>query len=210
MNILYLSPHVSLVDWLRDHGEPCLQTMDVVTPDMCEGIEFLISYGYRHIISKDVLDIFPDRAINLHISLLPWNRGADPNLWSFIDDTPKGVTIHYLDGGIDTGDIIAQDEVMFSDPKSTLQITYNQLHFILQRLFMEQWNNIKDGFCNREKQRKGGTYHSSKDKDTLKFLLTDGWLTPVSKLKLFPSINGMTNEWVEAYLKTLDAKMMRI
>jgi len=33
---------------------------------------------------------------------------ADPNVWSFIEKTPKGVSIHYLDAGIDTGDIIAQ------------------------------------------------------------------------------------------------------
>ena len=68
--------------------------------------DFLISFGYRYIISEAVLNKFKPNAINLHISYLPWNRGADPNLWSFIEDTPKGVTIHEIDEGIDTGDII--------------------------------------------------------------------------------------------------------
>ena len=40
------------------------------------GFTFLVSYGYRHILRKNVLDLFPDRAVNLHIAYLPWNRGA--------------------------------------------------------------------------------------------------------------------------------------
>lgn len=46
--------------------------------------------------------------MNLHISYLPWNKGADPNFWSCIDGTPAGVTLHHIDAGVDTGDIIAQ------------------------------------------------------------------------------------------------------
>ena len=46
----------------------------------------LISYGYRFIIDKYVINHFGDRAINLHISYLPWIF-FDPNLWSFVDDT---------------------------------------------------------------------------------------------------------------------------
>ena len=38
----------------------------------------------------------------MHISYLPFNRGAHPNYWSFKDNSPKGVTIHFIDNGIDT------------------------------------------------------------------------------------------------------------
>ena len=55
-----------------------------------------------------MLDRLPDRVVNLHIAYLPYNRGADPNLWSVLEDTPAGVSIHYVDEGVDTGDIIAQ------------------------------------------------------------------------------------------------------
>ena len=67
------------------------------------GIDFIVSYRYRHIISPEVINEIGGKVINLHISLLPWNRGADPNFWSWLEDTPKGVTIHYVDKGINIG-----------------------------------------------------------------------------------------------------------
>ena len=76
-------------------------------------IEMIISYGYRHIIKKSIIEYVKGNIINLHISYLPWNRGADPNLWSFLENSPKGVTIHYIDEGIDTGDIITQKKIRF-------------------------------------------------------------------------------------------------
>lgn len=93
--ILFLGDKESpIITWLKAQGERVTQTTDKLTYGgiLNKGYAFLISYGYRHIISQDVLSLFPNRAINLHISYLPYNRGADPNLWSFIEDTPKGVT----------------------------------------------------------------------------------------------------------------------
>ena len=51
-------------------------------------IEFLVSHGYRHILAAPVLSALPHSAINLHISYLPWNRGAHPALWSVLEETP--------------------------------------------------------------------------------------------------------------------------
>jgi len=73
--------------------------------------DWIVSHGYRHIVPPEVVARFRDRMVNLHISLLPWNRGADPNLWSFVEGTPSGVTVHYMDEGVDTGDVIAQREL---------------------------------------------------------------------------------------------------
>ena len=58
---------------------------------------FGVSYRYRKIIRQDIIDYFEGKLINMHIAFLPWNKGADPNLWSYIDNTPKGVTIHRID-----------------------------------------------------------------------------------------------------------------
>lgn len=57
----------------------------------------IISYSYRYLIKKEIIDFMPTSIINLHISYLPWNRGANPNFWSFVDNTIKGVTIHEID-----------------------------------------------------------------------------------------------------------------
>ena len=151
--ILFLGPEDSfLVHWLQEYGESVETTMNKVE-DLPKGkYTFLISYGYRYILPKKVLDLFPSSAINLHISYLPWNRGADPNLWSWIDSTPKGVTIHYLDEGIDTGDIIAQKLVHMNRGRETLRTSYELLKVEIEKLFRNNWPAIKDWRIDRKPQ----------------------------------------------------------
>lgn len=146
-------------------------------------IDFIISYGYRHIMSAPVIGHLRDHIINLHISYLPWNRGADPNLWSFLENTPKGVTIHVVDEGIDTGDIIAQKEMSFHDEWETLYTTYQKLQDAMISLFAETWPRIRSGAYPRHKQPEGGSFHKLADKRQFEHLLQQGWKTPVIKLK---------------------------
>jgi len=82
--------------------------------------------------------------INLHISLLLWNRGAYPNVWSFLEDTPKGVTIYIIDEGVDTGSILAQKEIYIDENIETLRSSYEKLHREIQALFREKWADIKN------------------------------------------------------------------
>ncbi len=185
-NILFLGDENSpLLKWLRLNGESVIQTTQPFNSNFIDNknIKFLVSYGFRHIISKNILDQFPNRAINLHISLLPWNKGADPNLWSFIDGTPKGVTIHYLDAGIDTGDVIVQKEVLFDIQQETLSTSYQTLQSTIELLFQQNWQSIKNESCVRQPQQHPGSLHKLKDKETISHLLTEGWDTPISKLQ---------------------------
>lgn len=154
-----------------------------ITPEFCKHFDFIISYGYRYIIKKEIIDLFPKKIINLHISLLPWNKGSDPNLWSFIDDTPKGVTIHYIDEGLDTGKIICQKEIQFNDQNYTLRDTYNILQTTIQQLLIENWDNVKTVNIDSFTQTKLGTNHLTKDKYPWFNTLEKGWDTPVSDIK---------------------------
>lgn len=146
------------------------------------GVDFIVSYRFRHIIRKPILDYLQGRAINLHISYLPWNRGADPNLWSFLENTPKGVTIHYIDEGIDTGDVIAQRLVACDADGETLATSYAKLNLAIVELFAKTWPLISSGNGSREKQVGQGTMHRMRDKERFTHLLTNGWQTPVSVL----------------------------
>lgn len=185
--ILFLGTSDSLVFiWLKKKGENVFSTTDRITVEYIveNQFDFLISFGYRYIIKKDVLDLFPNRAINLHISYLPYNRGADPNFWSFIDGTPKGVSIHFLDEGVDTGDIIIQKEVTFDSlDLETLGSSYQKLQVEIQNLFFQNWDLIKKQKCTRIPQVGSGTMHQVKDKEQLLRLIEkDGWNTKVSIL----------------------------
>jgi methionyl-tRNA formyltransferase len=172
--------------WLKQQGEDVHSTLDKITVDYVleNKFNFLISYGYRYVLKKEILDLFPNRAINLHISYLPYNRGSDPNFWSFIDGTPKGVTIHYLDEGVDTGDIIVQKEVVFDSLETeTLASSYQKLHTEIQNLFFQNWESIKSQRCSRRPQVGNGTVHKEKDKEALLHLIEkDGWNTKLSVL----------------------------
>ena len=148
-----------------------------------QAIEFAISYRYRHIVEVPVIKYLEGKIINLHISFLPWNRGADPNLWSFLESTSKGVSIHYVDEGLDTGDIIAQKEVTFEALNETLSSTYRKLNDEILELFRQQWPLISKGRVSRRKQPTGGSYHNSKDRKRFEFLIQEkGWDTPVTDL----------------------------
>ena len=144
--------------------------------------DIIISYNYRFILSKNIICIPELGVINLHISFLPWNKGADPNFWSHIDKTPKGVTIHYINEGIDTGDIIAQSKVEFL-LDDTLNSSYIKLHHEIQRLFYDTWPKIKGKTIERKKQEGNGTTHRKNDKAVYDYLLKQGWDTPLCKLK---------------------------
>ena len=116
MNILVLGPPQSpITPFLRQNGYAVIEYSDPIDITFLEenNFSFAVSYRFRHIIRQETIECLEGKIINLHISYLPWNRGADPNLWSFLEDTPKGVSIHYVDPGMDTGDIIAQKEVIF-------------------------------------------------------------------------------------------------
>lgn len=162
-----------------DLKEDFIQTYDPIDVMFLKShsIDTLISFGYRHILKPDVLD-YLDWAINLHISYLPWNRGADPNLWSWIDDTPKGVTIHHIDEGIDTGDIICQRRIFFDIKKHTLKTTYNILQEEIVKLFKEFWSLNNES---RTPQKGEGSFHLSREK--IPIVLEKGWDTPVEFLR---------------------------
>ena len=146
-------------------------------------VDFAVSYRYRHIIKKDIIDYLNGQIINLHISFLPWNRGADPNLWSFLENTPKGVTIHYIDEGIDTGDIIVQQTVGFDLEHDTLATSYFKLNEAIIQLFSDSWFLIKEGKIGGKRQPSGGTFHRESDKERYQLLISKkGWETPVKDL----------------------------
>ena len=125
--------------------------------------DLIISFGYRHIIKKEFILSLNSPIINLHISYLPWNKGAHPNFWSFYDCTPSGVTIHLIDEGVDTGPIIYQKYVNFEENELTFRQTYNRLIKELEKLFISKIINIITGNYVPIYQRREGTYHKSSE-----------------------------------------------
>jgi len=188
MKILFLGGNNSRViaNWLTAQGEEVTYTEKRISLNDARALnnQMIVSYNYKYILSRDILDLVEGNAINLHISYLPYNRGADPNIWSFIENTPKGVTIHYIDSGIDTGDIIVQKQIQFNEEKETLKLTYDILHREIQELFKRNWKKIKSYEIERMAQIGEGTIHLLKDRVFFEPLIKEkGWDTPIKGLR---------------------------
>jgi hypothetical protein len=76
------------------------------------GVDLIVVAGFSRILKRPLIDAPRLGCINVHLSLLPLYRGPEPTYWVLANFEQKtGVTIHYVDEGIDSGDIILQREL---------------------------------------------------------------------------------------------------
>jgi methionyl-tRNA formyltransferase len=193
MRILFLGPECcNIEDHLSALGHRITRVEDIVYLDYIveKNFDFCISYRYKKILKTDIINYFQGKIINLHISFLPWNRGSDPNFWSYLEDTPRGVTIHIINNGIDTGDILLQKEIFIDIDSDTLQTSYEKLSNALEQLFINNAHLILSCSIHANKQKSGGSFHLSTDKNNYLYLIEKTWWdTPVKGLvsKAMPS-----------------------
>jgi methionyl-tRNA formyltransferase len=120
--------------------------------------DLVVCFGYRHMLEIETIESFSCPIINLHISYLPFNKGAHPNFWSFYEGTPAGVTIHLIDEGMDTGPILFQRLVEFYEEK-TFRETYDRLKLEIERLFSCNVDSILNKRWTPRPQIEEGTRH---------------------------------------------------
>ena len=165
----YNSEQTSLIDKIQFHKKKwsVKQTQKKINLNTAKKFNSIIGFGYRHIIDKDIIDNLKYPIINLHISFLPYNKGAHPNFWSFAENTPSGITIHQVDYGIDTGKIIYQKQINFElfKKKQTLTFskTYKTLINEIENLFLINIEDIINQKFNSSEQIGKGSYHNKKD-----------------------------------------------
>jgi phosphoribosylglycinamide formyltransferase-1 len=103
-----------MATWLEEHG-----------------VELVVLAGYMHLLTEPFLRRFPERIVNVHPSLLPAFPGAHAIRDAVAAGAdPTGVTVHYVDRGLDTGQVLAQERVAL-EPKSTLE---ERIHAVEHRL----------------------------------------------------------------------------
>lgn len=107
---------------------------------LCPDLLFLIHFD--RILKKNIFSIPPRGTINIHPSLLPSYRGQTPQQWAIIyGETELGVTTHFVDEGIDTGDIIFQEKFEITEDAYIADVQ----HFLFQnykRIIKETMNKI--------------------------------------------------------------------
>jgi phosphoribosylglycinamide formyltransferase-1 len=115
---------------------PSREERDLVMATWLEehGVELVVLAGYMHLLTRPFLARFPGRIVNVHPSLLPAFPGAHPiedALAAGVETT--GVTVHFVDEGVDTGTVLSQEPVPV-EPRETLE---ERLHAVEHRLLPE-------------------------------------------------------------------------
>jgi methionyl-tRNA formyltransferase len=122
---------------------------------------FLIWWPW--IISKELIGLPKYGFINTHPSLLPYNRGKHPNFWALVEGSPFGVSLHFVDEGIDSGDIIAQIPIPYGweDNGATL---YKAAKRAMVDLFKKSYPDIRDRtFARTPQDLTSGSFHLSSE-----------------------------------------------
>ena len=148
-------------------------------------VDILITSGYPFLIKEEIIKKV-NIAINLHISFLPYGKGIMPNLWSFVENFPAGITIHKLDKNFDTGKILIQKKIYFKDKSNqTLKTTHDYLLAKLEDLFLKNYRKIFNNKIKSFEQNKYiiiNRYHTRKESDKIMKKLPKKWNTPIKEI----------------------------
>jgi methionyl-tRNA formyltransferase len=111
-------------------------------------------------IPQQLLDLPRHGFLNLHPSLLPQFRGPEPLFWTFRAGVQQtGVTLHWLDAGLDTGDIALQKELTLPLGIDGLEAE-RQTAVSCAQLLLDGLDQLANGRLPRIPQPAGGSYHS--------------------------------------------------
>ncbi len=145
-----------------------------------------VSALFGHLIPGKIVDFFWPNIFNLHPSLLPLGRGADPIAWAIIEKCRQGVTIHVMEEKLDSGPIVSQSEILVSFGQTAGQI-YDMAIEELVRLFeafVEEWSKpIKSS-----PQKGKSTFHSASDLKDIRLKLIQGNNDVENSLRLIQAL----------------------
>lgn len=113
---------------------------------------------YRHLINKNVIKKCNNRIFNLHPSLLPIHRGCSSITWAMLEgDSHSGITYHYIDNNIDTGNIILQAATQIYKNDTQLKL-YHRCMLLGYKYWNAAFQLVINGFSG-VKQIGKSSYH---------------------------------------------------
>ena len=107
-----------------------------------ENVEYILLAGFMKILSAKFIEQYDRKIINIHPSLLPSFKGKDGILDAYNYGVKvSGVTVHYVDSGIDTGEIIDQAPVIIEDD-DTLETFEDKIHATEYELYIRALKKV--------------------------------------------------------------------
>lgn len=174
--------------------------------------DLIVSCGCLDILTPAVLDRVGGMAINCHYALLPNHRGRSAVPWAILDgDNVAGITWHWIDPSIDTGDMLLQMTCQIAE-QETATTLFEKLH----RLAFETWTAagllaMRGTPGSGVPQRGGGRYHKAGPPfgGVIEPAWPDEYVERFIRAMTYPPLPYATFEGVE--VKTFaDYKLMRL
>lgn len=166
-------------------------------------VDAIVVEAFGQIVSQEILDMPKYCCVNIHTSLLPKYRGAAPIQPAILNgDIITGVTTMRMDIGVDTGDIIMQQEVIIREEETTGTL-FDRLAKAGAKLVVKTLAALEDGTATFTKQDESKVSHTSK---ISKEMGSIDWSRDAVEIERL--IRGM-NPWPSAYTK-LDDKNLKV
>ena len=166
--------HTPVYDYAASHGIEIFQPENLKKENFEEILksqnpDIIVVAAYGKILPEYVLNYPKYGCINVHASLLPKYRGAAPIQRCIIDGEKKsGVTIMYMEKGLDTGDMLISEEVEITE-EDNFETLHDKLAEIGKNVLLKALEMLENGTAKREKQDgEKSTYAYMIDKETAK------------------------------------------
>ena len=171
--------------------------------------DYILCLNGAILLKPELISVPKYGCINLHLAYLPYNRGPNPNVWSIVEETPIGVTIHYINDKIDNGPIIAQ-RLVNKESIDTGKTLWYKLSNVAIELYKETWPKIKNNSINPTKQEhNNATMHYRNDLSKLDEIKLDDMykakylinLIRARTFRPFPSAYFIDSEGKKVYVR---------
>ena len=119
--VRYDTQDMKLKEYAKKHNIPYLKHPNINSEEFineisCFNCDLLVSMSFNQIFRENIINLTPYKIINCHAGKLPSYRGRNILNWVLVNDEKEfGVTVHYVDKGVDTGDIILQKTYSIDD-----------------------------------------------------------------------------------------------
>jgi methionyl-tRNA formyltransferase len=151
-----LGRNVPILQPKRIKSDEAVADIRALAPDV------IVVMAYGQILPRAVLEIPRSACLNLHASLLPRHRGAAPIQAAIADgDSETGVTVMYMDEGLDTGDVMLQLRLQIA-PDETGGSLHDRLAEIAPRALEEALSQLDAGTASRLPQDASGATYAPK------------------------------------------------
>ena len=178
-------------------------SIDDFAPDL------ILSSGYDRLLTPKTVQKYSQRIVNLHAAYLPWARGIGTTLFATMLRYPYGVSVHFINEELDTGNLIAR-KLVRTKQDDTLRTLYSKLLSATEELFFENFPKIVAGQTNGVPQEELGDINTNRSRLQFESVIDAcprGYDTLITDLEKFRKSLEASNAFRNALLTNSNVKV---